>query len=131
VPRPREIDTVAVMTIPLRQRLREALPAAMKSRDRTATATLRATLAAIENAEAVAPPDGARPGLAIEQVAIGLGTAEVARRVLTDAEVERIVRDELTDRETAAAEYERAGRPDRAAQLRSEAAVLAAHLAQL
>jgi uncharacterized protein YqeY len=119
------------MTIPLRQRLREALPAAMKSRDRAAIATLRATLAAIENAEAVAPPAGARPGRAIEQVAIGLGTTEVARRVLTDAEVERIVRDELTDREPAAAEYEGAGRPDRAAQLRSEAAVLAAHLAQL
>ncbi len=117
------------MTISLRQRLRAALPAAMKSGDRAATAALRATLAAIDNAEAVAPADGARPGQAIEQVAIGLGATEVARRVLTDADVERIVRAEVAERETAAAQYERAGHPDRADRLRGEARVLAAHLA--
>ena len=41
------------MTEPLRDRLRAALPAAMKARDRATASTLRATLAAIENAEAV------------------------------------------------------------------------------
>jgi hypothetical protein len=53
-----------------------------------------------------------------------------ARRALTDAEVEvEVVRGEVAERETAADEYERAGRADRAEQLRSEARALAAHLA--
>jgi len=114
--------------ISLRQRLRAALPAAMKSRDRAAMSALRATLAAIDNAEAVAPAGGEVRGQAIEQVAIGVGATEVARRALTDIEVEEIVRTELAERETAAAAYDRAGRSERAEQLRSEARALAAHL---
>ena len=122
-------DSVADMTeTSLRQRLRAALPAAMKSRDRAATSALRATLAAIDNAEAVAPAGGEVRGQAIEQVAIGLGATEVARRALTDVEVEEIVRAELAEREAAADDYDRAGRADRAEQLRSEARALAAHL---
>jgi len=112
----------------LRQQLRAALPAAMKSRDRAAMSALRATLAAIDNAEAVAPAGGEVRGQAIEQVAIGVGATEVARRALTDIEVEEIVRTELAERETAAAAYDRAGRSERAEQLRSEARALAAHL---
>jgi uncharacterized protein YqeY len=111
---------------PLRQRLREALPTAMKSRDRAAVSALRATLAAIDNAEAVVVDDGARPSLAIEQTPIGAGAAEAERRVLSEEDVERIVRAEMAERETAAEEYERAGHPDRAAQLRAEARALAA-----
>ncbi|WP_433300452.1 GatB/YqeY domain-containing protein [Actinoplanes sp. CA-030573] len=112
----------------LRHRLRAALPAAMKSRDRAATAALRATLAAIDNAEAVVPADGASRGLAIEEAPTGVGAAEVERRTLSEEEIERIVRAELADRETAADQYERAGHPDRAEQLRSEVRALAAHL---
>jgi hypothetical protein len=112
----------------LRQRLRIALPAAMKSRDRSAISALRATLAAIDNAEAVVPAGGEVRGQAIEQVALGVGATEVARRTLTDVEVEEIVRAELAERETAADEYDRAGRTERADQLRSEARALAAHL---
>lgn len=122
-------DSVKVMTeTSLRQRLRAALPAAMKSRDRAATAALRATLAAIDNAEAVAPADGVVRGQAIEQVALGVGATEVERRALTEPEVEEIVRAELAEREAAAGEYDRAGRTERAEQLRSEARLLAAHL---
>jgi uncharacterized protein YqeY len=115
--------------ISLRQRLRAALPAAMKSRDRAATAALRATLAAIDNAEAIVPAEEATgTSLAIEHIAVGVGTTEVARRALTEADVERIVRDEVDERETAAREYEQAGYADRAEQLRNEARALAAHL---
>ena len=122
-------DSVADMTeTSLRQRLRSALSAAMKSRDRAAMSALRATLAAIDNAEAVAPAGGEVRGQAIEQVAIGAGATEVARRELTDIEVEEIVRAELAERETAADDYHRAGRTERAEQLRSEARALAAHL---
>ena len=108
----------------LRQRLRQSLPAAMKARDRTAVAALRATLAALDNAEAVAtdPADG--QSLAIESLPSGAGATEVARRTLTDADVERIVRAEIAEREQAAAEYAERGRADRAGQLRAEAQVL-------
>jgi uncharacterized protein len=48
----------------IRTRLRRALPAAMKARDRTTVAALRSALAAIDNAEAVevnTPPPATRP----------------------------------------------------------------------
>ena len=49
----------------LRERLRRALPAAMKARDRPAINALRSALAAIDNAGAVDPtqarPDTAHP----------------------------------------------------------------------
>jgi len=52
----------------------------------------------------------------------------VERRALTAAQVEEIVRTEVAEREAAARDYEKAGRLDRAQQLRDEAGVLAAHL---
>jgi hypothetical protein len=109
---------------PLRQRLREALPAAMKARDRATVSALRSTLAAIDNAEAVVVDDGVRRSLAIEQSPVGAGAAEAERRVLTEADVERIVQAEVAEREAAATEYERVGHADRAAQLRAEARAL-------
>jgi uncharacterized protein len=113
---------------PLRQRLRAALPAAMKARDHAAVAALRSTLAAIDNAEAVDATVHSGGSLAIERSPVGVGAAEVPRRVLTEEQVERIVRTEVADREAAAGGYERAGHPDRAARLRAEAAALTAHL---
>jgi len=111
---------------PLRQRLREALPAAMKSRDRPAVAALRATLAAIENAEAVVVDDGTRRSLAIEDTPVGVGAAEANRRELTEDDVARIVRAEVAEREAAATAYEKSGHTDRAEQLRAEIRALTA-----
>src|SRR5436305_15289487 len=102
------------MAVPLRQRLRNALPVAMKARDQLAVGALRATLAAIDNAEAVDHAQTVQGGLAIERSPVGVGAAEVARRVLTGAQVEEIVRAEVAEREAAARQYERAGRADRA-----------------
>jgi uncharacterized protein YqeY len=115
---------------PLRQRLRAALPSAMRAGDRAVVSALRSALAAIENAEAVDPP-GAAAGHsgALERSPVGAGATEVARRELTEAEVERLVRTEVADREAVANEYERAGRHDYARRLRHEAEALAAHLA--
>jgi uncharacterized protein len=121
-------EPVSESELPLRQRLRAALPAALKARDRVAVAALRATLAAIDNAEAVDRPATVDQRLAIEQTPIGIAAAEVERRVLTADQVEHIVRTEVAEREAAARDYERAGRPDRAKQLRDEAGVLVAHL---
>ena len=117
------------LPVPLRERLRAALPAALKARDRVAVAALRSTLAAIDNAEAVDRAPDVDRNLGIERLPVGVGAAEVPRRVLTEAQVEGIVRAELAEREAAARDYERAGRPERADQLRGEAGVLAAHLA--
>ncbi len=113
---------------PLRDRLRAALPAAMKARDRATASTLRATLAAIENAEAVdvavVPSAGA-----IEASAVGIGAAEAARRELSEADVAAIVRAEIAEREHAAEVYEGSGHGDKAAELRAAAAVLTTFLA--
>ena len=121
-------EPVSESELPLRQRLRAALPAALKARDRVAVAALRATLAAIDNAEAVDRPATVDQRLAIEQTPIGVAAAEVERRALTTDQVEHIVRTEVAEREAAARDYERAGRLDRAKQLRDEAGLLAAHL---
>lgn len=110
------------MSVPLRHRLREALPAAMKARNKAAVSVLRSTLAAIENAEAVVPAE--TKALAIEQSPLGVGAAEAERRVLTAEDVAQIVRDEVAARESAAADYERAGHADRATALRDEARFL-------
>ena len=99
----------------------------MKSRNRIAVGVLRSTLAAIENAEAVVPAE--IKGLAIEQSPLGVGAAEAERRTLSPDDVAQIVRDEMASRESAAADYDRAGHPERAAQLRDEARFLAAFLA--
>jgi uncharacterized protein len=116
----------AVPTDSLRDRLRAALPTALKARDRAGLAALRSALAAIDNAEAVgAGPDR---GLAIEESPAGAGATEAERRALTEAQVRSVVLAEVTERRAAAEEYERAGRTDRAELLRAEAAVLEAHL---
>lgn len=114
----------------LRARLREALRAGMKSRDRVAVTALRSALAAVDNAEAVQTAAPAYQSPAIEESPVGVGVGDVERRVLTEADVMEIVRGEMTDREAAAADYDAAGRPDRAKSLRAEAQVLALHLAE-
>ncbi|MFI0901477.1 hypothetical protein [Streptomyces sp. NPDC020983] len=113
---------------PLAQRLRAALPAAVRARDKATLALLRSTLAAIENAGAVEAPAATGGGPAIEQTPVGAGAAEAARRELTDADVERIVRAELAEREAAAQAYDQAGRPAQAEELRAGARVVAAYL---
>lgn len=114
--------------IPLRGRLRDALGAAIKQRDRVAVSALRSALAAIENAEAVEREESADRRLAIEQIPVGVGAAEVPRRVLSEPDVARIVRAEIADRESAARGYEQAGRSARAEQLRAEIRVLSRHV---
>jgi uncharacterized protein YqeY len=118
-----------VLGVSLRERLRAALPTAMKARDRTALSALRSTLSAIDNAEAVDRPAGADRGLAIEQSAVGAGVMDVARRELSEDDVERIVRAEIEEREEAATGYAQSGRVGQAEQLRAEAAILTSLLA--
>jgi uncharacterized protein YqeY len=124
----------------LHERLRRALPAAMKARNRPAVTALRSALAAIDNAGAVdpaqAPSAGGDQGPAslgavhseFAGTVAGVGATEVARRRLSQAQMEEIVRAEIADRETAAAGYDHAGQLDPAERLRAEAEVLRAYL---
>ena len=118
----------------LRDRLRDGLPAAIKGRDGVAVAALRSTLAAIENAEAVAPPPAGPPTEATHDrlagTVAGVGAAEAERRAHTEAQVEGIVQAEVDERRTAAEAYERAGRSEVARRLRAEADVLGGYLAR-
>jgi uncharacterized protein len=117
----------------MRSRLRADLTAALKARDRVAVAALRSALAAIENAEAVPAPAAAGPAGGSAHVAgavAGVGAGDRPRRVLTDAEIGRILRHQLEELEHAAAAYERMGRGEDAAALRSEAAVLRGYAAE-
>ncbi|ONI91863.1 hypothetical protein ALI22I_06900 [Saccharothrix sp. ALI-22-I] len=107
----------------MRTNLRRDLTEAIKVRDRVAIAALRSALAAIENAEAP-EVDDRRPVVPTA----GVGSTEVERRHLTEADVHTIVAAEVTQRSTAAAEYERLGRADQAERLRAEADVLRRHL---
>jgi uncharacterized protein YqeY len=136
----------------LRDRLRRALPVAMKAQDRPAVAALRSTLAAIDNAEAVDPDeawpddmdedfypagweaadtgaavvDAARPGFA--GAVAGVGSTQVKRRSLSAAEIEDIVGGEIDVREAAAAILERVGRREHAERLHAEVKVLRSHV---
>ncbi len=115
------------MTGGLRDALSAALPVAMRARDRVAVAALRSALAAVANAEAV-PIDGAPAAGAVELARVGVGAADAPRRVLTEADVRRIVRAEVDERADAARVMAGAGRPDEADRLQAEAAVLRTHL---
>jgi uncharacterized protein YqeY len=136
----------------LRDRLRRALPAAMKARDRPAVAALRSALAAIDNAEAYDPDealaeglndvlepagwepadpdaddvDAAHPGFA--GTVAGVGATEVDRRSLTPKQMEGIVRAEIETREVAATVLEGVGKHEHAERLRAEMKVLLSHV---
>ncbi|TQF04320.1 hypothetical protein E6W39_21435 [Kitasatospora acidiphila] len=113
----------------LRERLRAGLTEAMRGRDRATVGVLRVALGVLENAEAVERDADADRNLAIGQIPIGAGAAEAERRELTEAQEVELLAAEVAEREAAAEQYERAGQPTRAEQLRAEALVLAAYLA--
>jgi hypothetical protein len=116
----------------LQRALRDGLRQAMKAKDRVALAAFRSAMAAVENAATVDGPTVATDVVDDAGIAgsvAGVGAGEVARRELTEADVERIVRSEIADRRDAAPDYERAGQVDRARRLHDEADALAALLA--
>ncbi|KHO27485.1 glutamyl-tRNA amidotransferase [Mycolicibacterium setense] len=108
-----------------RDRLRETLLSARKSRDTTGVTAIRSALSAIDNAETPAPDQtDTRTGGAIAGAVSGVGSTEVARRVLSDREIRGLIQAEVDERLTAADEYIANGHHERASDLQSEAAVL-------
>ena len=135
----------------IRARMRRGLVEAMKARDQQAVAVLRSALARIDNAEAVdpeavddgkvvadvvedeavdagSPPDRSERHPQVAGSVLGVGAAEVDRRVLTSEEVAAVVRDDAEEREIAADVLERVGRPDQAERLRAQAKLLTSYL---
>ncbi|MFJ3581187.1 hypothetical protein ACIPPS_02970 [Streptomyces sp. NPDC090127] len=96
----------------------------MRARDKAAVSALRATLAALDNAEAVPVDEAALRGVALEHAPVGVGTTEAARRELSEREVEDVVRAEAAERLDVAEGLTAPAHADRAARLRAEAAVL-------
>lgn len=90
----------------LKERLRSDLTTAMKSRDKTKTATLRMALAAVTTEE----------------------VAGDAARELSDPEVERVLTREVKKRKEAAEAFRGAGRAEQADLELAEAAVLTDYL---
>lgn len=98
------------------------LKAAMKARDSSRVAVLRATLGALANAEAIEPLSGPI------SLTAAAGSTEVARRELSDAEVRAVIERERAELLAAAAEREGLGLPEDAADLRAQAEVLGSYL---
>lgn len=101
-------------------RLQADLLAARKARDEVAVTALRTALAALANAEAPPMPDAPSLGVA--------GLQEHDRLTLTDADHQRILRDEIQLRQTAIEQYDGLGQSDAADRLRAEHAVLRRYL---
>ncbi len=101
----------------LRANLSAELRAALKQRDALHIKTLRALLHAMDNASAVPTPAGLPSRYT--------GPSEVPRRELTLDDVRALFRAEMLAGERAALELERAGAPERAAELRAQAALMA------
>lgn len=108
----------------LRVRMRQALPEAMRARDKAAVSALRAALAALDNAEAVPLDEAATRGRALEESPVGVGVTEAARRELSEREAADIVRAEVAEREEAAAQLTDPAHADRVARLHAEAVAL-------
>ncbi len=107
-------------------RLRADLRLAMRARDALETAVLRAVIAALDNAQAV--PAGDAHQTYVERP-FGDASAEVPRLILGTKAVEALLEAEAADRLEAADQCERLARPERATQLRAEAAIVARYLA--
>ncbi|OBB33663.1 glutamyl-tRNA amidotransferase [Mycolicibacterium peregrinum] len=114
-----------------RDRLRESLLSARKSRDAISVTALRSALSAIDNAETPqADQTDTRIGGTIAGAVSGVGSTEIARRELSDAEIRGLIQAEVDELLSAASEYIANGHPERASDLQSQAAVLTQVLSQ-
>jgi uncharacterized protein YqeY len=111
-----EYNEMSTETSALRTRLRDDLRSAMKDRDTLTTKTLRSMLEAMDNASAIL--------MTAEHVPVYGRSGDVPRRIVTEDDYRRIVRNEAAARQAAAIEYERLGRIEAAAHVRAELEVV-------
>jgi uncharacterized protein YqeY len=118
----------------LRAALRQGLTQAMKAREADTVAALRVAIAAIDNAEAVAPPAesaGNSAGATSAHIAgarSGLGAGEAAPRTLDGDQARAILAGLLAEQASEADRYDAHGQPEAARRLREQARVLAPYL---
>lgn len=118
-------EAMSDVTAFTKTRIRSDLTAAMKARRNAETSLLRGILAALDNAEAVSV------GTAHDRYAVrmfGDPSVEAPRRVLSEADVHHLLLRESAEREEAAQEFEKLGKPDEAERLRNEVSVIARYL---
>ncbi|HEY7722207.1 MAG TPA: hypothetical protein VIB11_10245 [Pedococcus sp.] len=111
----------------LRSRMRADLVAAMKAHRPEVVAALRTAIAALDNAEAVAPA-AARTEAASEHLAgttAGVGSTEAERHRLTLDDVRAVLRAQVAERGADADRYDAHGQHEAAGRLRREAEALA------
>lgn len=108
----------------MKARLRADLTTAMKARNAAEVQLLRALVAAIDNAEAVAP--AAQP--AESGFGFAATSSEVRRLILGADQVQQVLATEIAEREGAAAEFDGLGKPDHAAGLRAQAGIARRYL---
>jgi uncharacterized protein len=106
--------------MPLRESLKVDLKKAMKARQPHTVSTLRTVLGAIDNAEAVDVDTSIVPLTGI--------TRDVPRKVLSEADMEAILRAEVDDLQSALVHYEAGGRADEAEILREKLNALLPYL---
>jgi hypothetical protein len=109
----------------IREVLRADLKTAMIERRADDVSLIRTLIAAIDNAEAVALPQGAKPA---DSASFASGGAEAARKVLGEGDVAAVLRAEVASRQLAAAEIRQRGNAVEADQLDNEANRVAAYL---
>lgn len=105
--------------------LRSDLRTAMKDKHHSEVEVLRTLIARLDNAEApsiLTTQTESNPSHALR------GSAEVERLLLSNSEVHQLLRAEIEERETAAAEMERLGRSDHAENLRASARLVTRYL---
>jgi uncharacterized protein len=108
---PEDADVVA-----LRTKLSVDLRVAMKARDVSATAAIRAVLSRLDNANAVDMPGALKSTYG--------GPAEVPRRALTWIDADAILAAEASERDAAASTYDELGMTNEARRFRSESDVI-------
>lgn len=106
----------------VRDQMKADLRRAMKERDKATMTTLRSLLAAIDNAEAIPTQQDGPADLTFDKV------DDVARKLLTEADIQAILQKEHAERLAAMTNYEELGRSDIVAQLRVEVELIARYL---
>ena len=107
--------------------LRAELSVAIRGRDQPVVAALRSALAALANAEAVAPGDLSEAVVQSPHFAgstPGLGAAEAPRRILSDEQKRSILAAEELELNAHADQLSRVGRDEQATGARRAAQVL-------
>lgn len=108
----------------VRESLKRDLKQAMKERNRASVSTIKSTLSAIDNAEAVPVED---PGPS-NPLGTGGFARDVPRRDLTDDDIAVILHAEAQELRSALAEYESRGYDAKAEEMRAGLRVLARYI---